>query len=116
LFYGSPHTASGFANLRIWAEAEVDPAELLSDLIASVQLGVSNGDLKASHGRALTNKLESALDNLEKDDTAAVVDKQQGFIDQVTNLEADGQISTEKATTLIADAQAILDAVEGSGG
>lgn len=91
------------------------PEELLSDLILDVEDCVANEDLKTSHGHALANKLESALQQLDKGNIAGVIGKLQAFIDQLTSLEADGHIASDKADSLIAYAQVILNAVQGPG-
>ena len=65
---------------------------------------VADGSLSSGHGNALTNKVESALKQLDKGNIDSTLDKLQAIIDQVNNLINNGQISAE-------DGQSIIDTV-----
>lgn len=90
----------------------VEPAVAINALVDDVAELVATNALKESHGRALTNKLVSALKQLDKGNTASVIGKLQGVIDQLVGLTAAGQVDGAIADALISDAQAITDALQ----
>jgi hypothetical protein len=87
------------------------PADALAALIDQVQALVQAGDLSASHGQALINKLESALKQLEKDNLQAVIAKLQAFIQQVSNFITAGFLTEAEGQPLIDAAEAVLAAL-----
>jgi hypothetical protein len=70
--------------------------------------------VKVSHGRALTNKLESALDKVDQGNIPPASAKLRAFIQQVNNFINSGQISPDVGQLLIDQTQLILDALGSS--
>jgi hypothetical protein len=90
----------------------LEPSVAINALIDDVAELVTTGALKEPHGRALTNKLVSALKQLDKDNTASVIDMLQGVIDQLAGLTAARHVDGAVADALISDAQAVIDVLQ----
>jgi FIMAH domain len=82
-------------------------SQALADAIAGL---VGAGRLMASHGGALTNKVESAQKQADKGNFTNAVAKIDDLIAQVTSLEAGGHISAADADLLRAAALVVRDA------
>lgn len=82
----------------------LSPEDRIGTLIGDIEALVDSGAVSAAHGRAVTNKLDGAVKQLEKGNTQAALNKLQDVIDQTTDLIAAGHISPE-------DGQAIIDAM-----
>jgi hypothetical protein len=84
------------------------PSFAINALIGDVAALVYSGALKKGHGHALTNRLDSALKELDRDDIATAIKKLQKFIDQLVELVVNGEIDGNVAGGLINDTAAII--------
>ena len=88
-------------------------AQQLALLAAEIDGLVADGTLDHGQGRALKAKLEAAQKKLRQGHDGPAAHQVGAFIHQVEALAAAGVLSPERAGDLIADAEAILEELEG---
>ncbi|HEX7184124.1 MAG TPA: hypothetical protein VF756_20000, partial [Thermoanaerobaculia bacterium] len=73
---------------------------------------VAAGGLSHGQGNALKAKLSAALQKVQQGQNGPAANQVQAFISQVQDLVSDGVLTAEQGQALIADAQAILNALQ----
>lgn len=84
-------------------------ADLITSLLATTS---GNGVIPQGLGNGLLNKLEQALAKFDAGQIKQALSKMESFIDQVSALEASGQIPPGTANALRRDAEDIIGAME----
>ena len=85
------------------------PEEMMAELITSVD----ESDIHKGTKNSLTSSLENALKSLGKGNTGAAINQLQAFINKV-EAQSGKKIDETTANDWIADAQAIIDAIQAS--
>ncbi|MCB9285384.1 MAG: T9SS type A sorting domain-containing protein [Lewinellaceae bacterium] len=88
-----------------------DPVFNIGVLTGNVVVYIQNLGLTGGLTNSLSGKLEDALDRYCEDKVNQALNKLNAFINQVTDLEANGVLTTEEAAYLIAAAQSIITAI-----